>query len=86
MNGVAVTANQIRRADASLQMAQVNQVVEITAAAPALQTDWADVNVNISTKQLAAFPITGSGGRSFQGLITIVPGTSISGPRAARIR
>jgi len=35
VNGVAVTANQIRRADASLQVAQVNQVVEITAAPPA---------------------------------------------------
>ncbi len=80
LNGAAVTANQIRRADAIMQVAQMNQVVEITAAPPALQTDRADVNVNLSTRQLATLPITGSGGRSFQSLLTIVPGTSISGP------
>ncbi len=81
INGVPVSVNQTRRADASLQMAQMNQVVEITAAPPALQTDRADVNVNISTRQLESLPITGSGGRNFQSLLTIVPGTSISGPQ-----
>src|SRR5436305_4151937 len=79
VNGAAVTANQVRRADTTLQVAEMSQVVEITAAPPALQTDRANVNVNISSKQLATLPITGSGGRNFQSLLTIVPGTSISG-------
>jgi hypothetical protein len=78
---VAVSANQTRRADAFLQVAQTNQVVEITAAPPALQTDRADVDVNISTRLLESLPITGSGGRNLQSLLTIVPGTSISGPQ-----
>jgi len=80
LNGAAVSANQVLRADASMQVAQMNQAVEVTAAPPALQTDRADVNVNIGSREVATLPITGGGGRNFQSLLTIVPGTVISGP------
>jgi hypothetical protein len=78
LNGAAVTANQIRRVDASLQVAQLNQTVEVSSASPPLQTDRADVNTNITTKQIANLPITGAGGRNFQSLLTLVPGTTLS--------
>ncbi len=80
INGAAVSANQVRRVDASLQVAQVNQTVEVTAATPALQTDRADVNTNISRQEVANLPVTGSGGRNFQSLLTIVPGTTLGAP------
>lgn len=81
VNGATVTANQVRRADASLQVAKVSQNIEVSAAPPPLQTDRADLNVDITTKQIASLPITGAGGRNFQSLLTIVPGTTISGPQ-----
>lgn len=79
LEGAAITANQVRRADATLQVAQANQTVEVSAASPPLQTDRADVNTNITTKQLSSLPVTGSNGRNFQSLMTIVPGTSMAG-------
>ncbi|MBV9674692.1 MAG: carboxypeptidase regulatory-like domain-containing protein, partial [Acidobacteriaceae bacterium] len=79
LEGASVAANQVRRADAMLQVAQANQTVEVSAAPPPLQTDRADVNTNITTKQLSSLPVTGSNGRNFQSLMTIVPGTSMAG-------
>src|SRR5947209_4206839 len=52
LQGVTVTANQVRRADASLQVAQVSQTVEVSAAEVTLQTDRADVNTTISSRQV----------------------------------
>src|SRR4051812_40896650 len=69
LEGAAITANQVRRADATLQVAQANQTVEVSAASPPLQTDRADVNTNITTKQLSSLPVTGSNGRNFQSLM-----------------
>ncbi|MBV8827607.1 MAG: TonB-dependent receptor [Acidobacteriaceae bacterium] len=80
VNGASVAANQVRRVDATLQVAQVSQTVEVNAASQALQTDRADVNTNISRQEVANLPITGSGGRNFQSLLTIVPGTTLGAP------
>ena len=79
LQGVTVTANQVRRADAALQVAQVSQTVEVSAAQATLQTDRADVNTTISSRQVNNLPLTGSNGRNFQSLMTIVPGTSLQG-------
>jgi hypothetical protein len=79
LEGAGVTANQVRRVDATLQVAQTNQTVEVSAATPPLQTDRADVNTNITAKQITDLPVTGSNGRNFQSLMTIVPGTSMQG-------
>jgi len=81
LNGASVTANQVRRADAALQVAQVSQTVEVSTASAPLQTDRADVNTNITNKEVANLPITGSGGRNFQSLMVIVPGTTVGGPQ-----
>jgi hypothetical protein len=79
LQNVGVTANQVRRADAAMQVAAVSQTVEVSAAAVALQTDRSDVSSTLTTRQLNNLPITGSNGRNFQSLMTIVPGTSMQG-------
>jgi Carboxypeptidase regulatory-like domain/TonB dependent receptor len=79
LQGVTVTANQVRRADASLQVASVNQTVEVSAPTVALQTDRADVNTTLTSRQVSNLPLTGTNGRNFQSLMTIVPGTSMQG-------
>src|SRR6202008_1880096 len=65
--------------DAALQVAQVSQTVEVSAAQAALQTDRADVNTTISSRQVNNLPLEGSNGRNFQSLMTLVPGTSLQG-------
>ncbi|MEO7142118.1 MAG: carboxypeptidase-like regulatory domain-containing protein, partial [Bryobacteraceae bacterium] len=72
--GVTLEANTVRRADARMQVAQVNQTVTVDASAPALQTDRADVNSQVSQAQLANLPLSGQ--RVFQSLYKFVPGST----------
>lgn len=69
-----VDVNSTVRADLSMQPGQVTEIVEVTGAAPILQTDRADVAQKIEGTQLAQLPIGGAN-RNFQGLLSLVPGT-----------
>jgi hypothetical protein len=77
--GVVITANQQVRLDVTLQVAQVSESVQVSAAALALQTDRADVNVAITSKQVTELPITGGYGRNVQSLLGIVAGALSAG-------
>jgi Carboxypeptidase regulatory-like domain/TonB dependent receptor len=70
--GVAVTANNVVRVDAQLQVGTVSQTVEVQAATAAqLQTDTADVHSEISSHALENVP---QATRSYQGILNQVPG------------
>ena len=71
---VPIGANQTQRIDATLSVAGVSQSVEVSTAPPALQTDRADVNYEITPTQVAQLPTTSSAGRNFQGLYRLIPG------------
>jgi hypothetical protein len=66
--------NSTVRADLSMQPGAVTEVVEVTGAAPVLQTDRADVAQKIEETQMEQLPIGGAN-RNFQSLLTLVPGT-----------
>jgi hypothetical protein len=70
----AVEVNSTVRVDFALEPGAVSQTVEVTGAAPILQTDRADVSTKIETAQLAELPVGGAV-RNFQGLLALVPGT-----------
>lgn len=72
--GVPIGANQTKRIDAILAAAGVSQTVEVNTAPPALQTDRADVNYEITSTQVAQLPTTSTAGRNFQGLYRLIPG------------
>ncbi|HUS06560.1 MAG TPA: TonB-dependent receptor [Bryobacteraceae bacterium] len=72
--GVEIRANTIRRVDARLQVAQVNETITVGASATVLQTDRADVNSQITQAQITSLPL--GGGRNFQNLYKIIPGFS----------
>jgi hypothetical protein len=72
--GLTVEANRVRRFDASLKVAQIAESVIVSAGAEQLQTDRADINVNVTSRQITNLPIGGSMGRNFQSLMAIVPG------------
>jgi hypothetical protein len=75
--GVVVDVNRVVRVDISLQAASVNQTISVTDTAPALQTETADVNHQITETELSALPLTSSQGRTFQALYTIIPGAAM---------
>ncbi len=71
---VNVTADNGSRVDASLVVGGASETVEVTAEAPQLKTDRADVAIEFSGKQLAELPILN---RNFQSLELLSPGTQI---------
>ena len=66
--------NSTVRADLTMQPGTVTETIEVTGAAPILQTDRADVAQKIEATQLARLPVGGAN-RNFQGLLALVPGT-----------
>ncbi len=55
-NDLTVEVNNSTRFDAALSVGSVNQEVEVTAAAPLLQTDRADVSQTFTAQQIAELP------------------------------
>jgi hypothetical protein len=70
--GIDVTANNVVRVDAQLQVGTVSQTVEVQSAVAAqLQTDTADVHTEISSQALETVP---QATESYQGILNQVPG------------
>ncbi|RXH57575.1 Oar protein [Granulicella sibirica] len=69
-----ISANGTVRLDAALKVGDVSQQVTVSTAPPALQTERADVNYDITPTQLAQLPTSSSAGRNFQSLYRLVPG------------
>lgn len=74
---VSVPVNQVVRVDGRLKLAQQSQTLTVTAEAPLLQTDKADVHTDLSTRQIEDLPTSGSQGRNFQSLLRVIPGTAM---------
>jgi hypothetical protein len=72
-NGLEVRVDEAARFDASLKVGEEKQVVEVTAAAPLLQTDRADVAQTFTTKQINELPNIG---RNTQSMELLNPGTA----------
>jgi hypothetical protein len=77
-DNVPVVVNNIRRVDAQLKVATSSQDVTVTAEAPILQTDKADVHTDLSSQQVSNLPTMSSQGRNFQSLLRIIPGVGLT--------
>jgi hypothetical protein len=71
---VGVEANNVRRADITLQVAKVSQTVTVKAAAEVLQTDRMDVKTELNSTQLTSMPLGND--RNFQSVYVLVPGAA----------
>jgi hypothetical protein len=60
--------------DVKLEVGQPSQSVEVTAAAPLLQTSSAEVSLNVDEKKLVVLPLDG---RNFIPLVTLSPGVAL---------
>jgi Carboxypeptidase regulatory-like domain/TonB dependent receptor-like, beta-barrel len=78
-DNVRVEVNTIRRLDAQLQVGDVTAVVQINSTTDALQTERADVNFVQTTRQINDLPLTGSVGRNYQSLMSLIPGSVSAG-------
>src|SRR5215831_18698144 len=73
-NDVNVALNSVLRLDAELSVSSVTETVSVSANAAMLQTDRADINRQIQSKQITDLPLINSQGRNFQVLYKILPG------------
>ena len=73
-SGVSVGLNSTVREDVQLEVGGAAETVTITAAAPILQTDRADVSNQLEKAQITNLPI--GAGRNFQQLYKLIPGAS----------
>lgn len=73
---VTVLVNSTVRTDLTLEPGNVAETIEVTAEAPALQTERADTGRKVETKQIEDLPVSTPGSRNFQALLNLVPGTT----------
>jgi outer membrane receptor protein involved in Fe transport len=78
-DNVRIEVNKIRRLDAQLEVGDVTAIVQINSTTDALQTDRADVNFVQTARQINDLPLTGSVGRNYQSLMSLVPGAVSAG-------
>ncbi len=69
---VPVTLNSVTRVDASLSVGQLQETVTVSAERPVLQTERAEVRLNLESRELQDLPVPL--GRNYQELFTTLPG------------
>ncbi len=77
-DNVKVIVNNVSRIDAQLKVASSSQDVAVTAEAPVLQTDKADVHTDLSAQQIESLPTMSTQGRNFQSLLRLIPGAGLT--------
>jgi len=71
-NGVAVVVNSIIRVNFRLEIGSAAESVTVSAEAGALQTDRAEVRLDLTARELRDLPVAGY--RNYQSLFKVVPG------------
>ncbi|PYV33284.1 MAG: hypothetical protein DMG22_10505 [Acidobacteria bacterium] len=71
---IPVTNNAVARVDVGLTIGAVTQTVEVTSAAPLLQTDTSEVHANVDAPVLEQLPVPL--GRNYQQVYRALPGFS----------
>lgn len=70
---VVLQTGAVLKVDLSLEVGDVSERIEVTAAVPMLQTQEASVGGVVTNTELARIPVNG---RNYTRLITLMPGTS----------
>ncbi len=71
-SNVPVTLNSVSRVDAAMDVGEVTQTVEVTAASALLQTDRTDVHHDLTAETIRNVPLPP--GNNFESLFATVPG------------
>ena len=70
--GIAVTLNNVTRADISVEVGQVTETVLVTAETAQIKTDRAEVSAELTSRPLRDLPVPL--GRNYQNLFKTLPG------------
>jgi hypothetical protein len=76
---IQLEVNQVARMDLQMQVGATSETVEVTAAAPVLQTETASTGETISSNISTAIPLRG---RNFAQLTLLVPGVVTTNPQS----
>ncbi len=74
-----LTIDQTARIDVTLEVGDTTQTVEVSAAAPILQTESTATGESLSSTKLTSIPLNG---RNFASLLQLVPGAISTSPAA----
>ncbi len=74
---VPVTVNNISRVDVTLEVGEISNVITVAAETARLQTDTADLHVDLNSREITTLPLTNY--RNYQSLINLVPGATPAG-------
>lgn len=72
--GIAISFNSTMRLDISLELGAVSEQVNVTGSIQTLQSDSADIHIELSSKEVTSLPLTKY--RNFQSLINLSPGVT----------
>src|SRR5262245_36868535 len=75
-SGITLRLAERTALDVQLQIGESSQTVEVTAAAPVLQTASGEVSMNMDEKKITSLPLDG---RNFIPLVTMSPGVALPG-------
>jgi hypothetical protein len=75
-SGITLRLADRTELDVKLEIGQPSQSVEVTAAAPLLQTTSGEVSLNVEEKKISTLPLDG---RNFIPLLTLAPGVALPG-------
>jgi hypothetical protein len=73
LNNITLQVDQNARINVRLEVGQTSEIVEITAAAPLLNTESASLGAVVDTQKILALPLNG---RNFMQLALLVPGVT----------
>ena len=79
ISNVTISAGDRRREDVSLVVGAANQTIEISTAAPVLQTDASSIGSNVTAQAVQDLPLNG---RNFISLVQITPGAAEAAPNS----
>ncbi len=79
ITNVTLSAGDRRRQDVTLVVGATSQTIEISTAAPALQTDTSSIGSNVTAQAVQDLPLNG---RNFISLVQITPGAAEASPNS----
>ncbi|MFB3906232.1 MAG: TonB-dependent receptor domain-containing protein [Acidobacteriota bacterium] len=78
LTDLTLQVGQVMRADARLEIGEMNQSIEVTGAAPTVNTETTAIGEVIDTTKIQNLPLNG---REFIGLAALVPGAEEGSPK-----
>jgi carboxypeptidase family protein/TonB-dependent receptor-like protein len=78
---IEVQVGSSNRIDVTLEIGEVNSIVEVTGGAPVLQTETVSIGTVIENRRIVELPLNG---RNYLQLASLIPGATTNGPSSSQ--